>query len=135
MLRRMKRLGCVFAVICGVAIGAPPSAAAESLPVAAHIVIVIEENKPDSAIIGSKSAPYINALASSGANMIQSFAESHPSEPNYLALFSGSTQGVRDNHCGHTFAGVPNLDFPSLLFVAGVLVMLYKLALSRPKSA
>src|SRR5882672_6787636 len=46
MLRRVKRLGCVFAVICGVAIGAPPSAAAESLPVAAHIVIVIEENKP-----------------------------------------------------------------------------------------
>jgi len=26
-------------------------------------------------------------------------AETHPSEPNYLALFSGGTQGVRDDNC------------------------------------
>jgi acid phosphatase len=117
MLRRMKRLGCVFAVICGVAIGAPPSAAAESLPVAAHIVIVIEENKPDSAIIGSKSAPYINALASSGANMTQSFAESHPSEPNYLALFSGNTFGLTSDACPVDAGAAPNLG--SELLAAG----------------
>ncbi len=27
----------------------------------------------------------------------------HPSQPNYLALFSGSTQGVTDDSCPHTF--------------------------------
>ena len=29
---------------------------------------------------------------------------SHPSEPNYLALFSGSTQNVTDDSCPQTFS-------------------------------
>ena len=29
----------------------------------------------------------------------------HPSQPNYLALFSGSTQGSTDDSCPHTFDG------------------------------
>jgi acid phosphatase len=33
-------------------------------------------------------------LAKQGASLTQMRAERHPSEPNYLALFSGSTQGV-----------------------------------------
>src|SRR5438105_2474857 len=56
----------------------------------AHVVIVIEENRSYSEIIGSSSAPYINSLASQGALFTQSFAVTHPSEPNYLAFFSGS---------------------------------------------
>ena len=32
----------------------------------------------------------------------------HPSQPNYLALFSGSTQGVTDDSCPQSFGG-PNL--------------------------
>jgi hypothetical protein len=35
--------------------------------------------------------------------MTQSFAITHPSEPNYLALYSGSTQGLTDDSCPHTF--------------------------------
>jgi hypothetical protein len=94
----MKRWACAFAVICAVA-GPAPVAAAQSLPAPAHIVIVVEENKPDSAVVGSKSAPYLNALANAGANMAQSFAETHPSEPNYLALFSGNTFGLTSDAC------------------------------------
>ena len=96
----MKRLACAFVAICTLAIPGPvPVAAAQSLPAPAHIVIVVEENKPDSAIMGSKSAPYLNALANAGANMTQSFAETHPSEPNYLALFSGNTFGLTSDAC------------------------------------
>jgi acid phosphatase len=80
-------------------------------------VIVIEENKPDSAVIGNKSAPYINALANSGANMTQSFAEAHPSEPNYLALFSGSTFGLTSDACPVDAGAAPNLA--SELLAAG----------------
>jgi hypothetical protein len=67
-----------------------------SLPVPAHIVIVIDENKGYNQIIGSSSAPHINALASdpSSALFTQSYALFHPSQPNYLELFSGSNQGV-----------------------------------------
>ena len=32
----------------------------------------------------------------------------HPSQPNYLALFSGSTQGIGDDSCPHHF-NTPNL--------------------------
>ena len=35
----------------------------------------------------------------------QSYAVTHPSQPNYLALFSGDDQGVTDDICPHTFAG------------------------------
>src|SRR5262249_29547867 len=59
-----------------------------------NIVIVIEENHSFSEIIGSASAPYINSLAQQGALFTNSFAIEHPSEPNYLDLFSGSNQGV-----------------------------------------
>jgi hypothetical protein len=59
-----------------------------------HVVIVVEENHSYNEIIGSPSAPYINSLASQGALMTNSFAIEHPSEPNYLDLFSGSNQGI-----------------------------------------
>lgn len=69
-----------------------------------HVVIVIEENHSFSSIIGSSSAPFINSLAQQGALFTQSFAIEHPSEPNYLDLFSGSNQGVTDDSCPHTFS-------------------------------
>ncbi|BCW71642.1 putative Ig domain-containing protein [Arthrobacter sp. NicSoilB8] len=68
-----------------------------------HIVILVEENQKDTSILGNPSAPYLNSLATSGANMTQTFAEAHPSQPNYLALFSGSTQGITDDSYPHSF--------------------------------
>ncbi|MGZ4530697.1 MAG: alkaline phosphatase family protein [Mycobacterium sp.] len=99
------------------AAGPAPVAVAQPLPVPAHIVIVVEENKPDSAVIGNKSAPYLNALAGAGANMTQSFAEAHPSEPNYLALFSGNTFGLTTDACPVNAGATPNLA--SELLAAG----------------
>jgi phosphatidylinositol-3-phosphatase len=114
----MKGWACVLTVICALAIAGPvPVAPAQSLPVPAHIVIVVEENKPDSGVIGSKSAPYLNALATNGANMTQSFAETHPSEPNYLALFSGDTFGLASDACPVNTGAAPNLG--SELLAAG----------------
>jgi len=74
-----------------------------------HVVIVVMENKSISSIVGNTTdAPYINSLLSSGVNFTQSYAVTHPSQPNYLALFSGSTQGITDDTCPHTF-GTDNL--------------------------
>jgi acid phosphatase len=63
-----------------------------------HIVIVIEENKGFDQIIGNLYAPYINKLAHQGIEFIDAGVW-HPSQPNYLALFSGSRQGVKNDHC------------------------------------
>jgi hypothetical protein len=73
-----------------------------------HVVIVIEENHAYSEIINSSSAPYINSLADQGALFTQSFAIEHPSQPNYLDLFSGSNQGVTNDNCPLSFSA-PNL--------------------------
>ena len=91
--------------------------AAAEIPQPAHVVIVIEENRSQTDIIGNKSAPFINALAANGANMAQSFAETHPSEPNYLALFAGSTFGVTEDVCPVNGGAAPNLA--SELLTAG----------------
>jgi hypothetical protein len=69
-----------------------------------HVVIVIEENHSYSEIIGSSAAPFINSLAAQGALFTQSHATTHPSQPNYLHLFSGSNQGVTDDSCPHSFS-------------------------------
>jgi acid phosphatase len=81
-----------------------PTATAATVPTPDHVVVVVMENHAYSQIIGSSSAPYLNSLATGGANFTQSFAVTHPSEPNYLALFSGSTQGITDDSCPHTFS-------------------------------
>jgi acid phosphatase len=66
------------------------------------------ENHGYGQVIGSPDAPFINSLAGRGALFTGAHAITHPSEPNYLALFSGSTQGVTDDSCPLQFSA-PNL--------------------------
>ncbi|MER5636605.1 alkaline phosphatase family protein [Kitasatospora sp. NPDC002227] len=73
--------------------------AATSLPAPDHVVVVVMENHAYSQVIGSSSAPYLNSLARGGAKLTASYGITHPSQPNYYALFSGSTQGVTDDSC------------------------------------
>ncbi len=70
-----------------------------ALPIPDHIVIVILENHAYSQIIGSTAAPYINTLVSdaNSALFTKSYAIEHPSQPNYLDLYSGCNQGVTDD--------------------------------------
>jgi phosphatidylinositol-3-phosphatase len=42
--------------------------------------------------------------------MTRSYGVTHPSQPNYLALFSGSTHGVTNNVCRHEFNKADNLE-------------------------
>src|SRR5437762_6249595 len=85
--------------------------ASGSVPRPGHVVIVIEENHSYTEIIGSSAAPYINnTLAAGGALMTSSYAITHPSQPNYVAFFSGSTQGViTDGVYPHSQFTAPNL--------------------------
>ncbi|UFR04861.1 alkaline phosphatase family protein [Streptomyces sp. Go40/10] len=92
--------------------------AAGAVPSPDHVVVVVFENHAYSQVIGSSSAPYINSLKTGGANLTQSYAETHPSQPNYFAMFSGSTQGITDDSCYTPgFSSAPNLA--SELIAAG----------------
>jgi phosphatidylinositol-3-phosphatase len=86
------------------------ASAAGAIPRFSHVVIVVMENKNYSAIIGRPGeAPYLNKLASDGAVFSNSYAVAHPSQPNYLALFSGSTHGVTSDNCPQNVGDAPNL--------------------------
>ena len=82
---------------------------AASVPQFDHIVLVMFENKKYSSINGSSSAPYFNSLAAQGAKFTSSFAITHPSQPNYVALFSGATQGVTSDSCPANLGSTGNL--------------------------
>ncbi|MGW4645549.1 alkaline phosphatase family protein [Kitasatospora sp. NPDC004289] len=87
------------------------AAQAAALPAPDHIVVVVMENHAYTQVIGSSSAPYINnTLKAGGANLTQSFGLTHPSEPNYYMLFSGSNQGRTDDSC----VGVGSISAPNL---------------------
>jgi phosphatidylinositol-3-phosphatase len=102
---RAVALTAVLAVLalpgCGAARPGKPLALGTSakLPAshASHIVTIVLENEEQSAVIGSADAPYFNALARRFGTMTHSFAIRHPSLPNYLALTSGSTQGIESD--------------------------------------
>lgn len=94
-----------------------------------HIVVVIEENHSYTDIIGSSAAPNINALAASGANIVNASTDPngttsgshslrHPSQPNYLELYSGSNQGtIMDGDPGSSsepFSSPPPFTTPNL---------------------
>src|SRR5512133_3844244 len=74
-----------------------------TVPEPDHIVVVIFENKHRTSVIGSAQAPYLNKLAGKGASMTHSYGVTNPRQPKSLAVFSGSTQGVRSHVCPHHF--------------------------------
>jgi hypothetical protein len=107
------------------------SQAAGLPPAPAHTVVVMLENHGYDEVIGSPQAPFLNRLARQGALFTDSRAVTHPSEPNYLALFSGSTQGVSDDSCPHQFSA-PSLG--SELIAAGRTFTGYSEGLPAPGS-
>jgi hypothetical protein len=62
-----------------------------------HVVWILMENKDYSSVVGPGSAPYINRLAHRYGLATDYSAISHPSLPNYIALTSGSDQGIGDD--------------------------------------
>jgi phosphatidylinositol-3-phosphatase len=70
----------------------PP--ASVRLPAFTHVVLVVFENHEATSIAGNPDAPTFNALAHRYATLTHYDAVAHPSLPNYLALVSGSTQGI-----------------------------------------
>jgi len=107
-LRRRYRYCAVAALVLLLAALSPVAASsATSIPASSpcghkgttsyrHVAWIVLENQGYS-VIGSLLAPYLNTLASACSLATQDYAVSHPSLPNYIALTSGSTQGIVDD--------------------------------------
>ena len=62
-----------------------------------HVVWILMENTSYPQVIGSADAPYLTSLARRCGVATNYSAIAHPSLPNYIALTSGSTQGITDD--------------------------------------
>jgi len=78
-----------------------PGVSPPRVPALKRVVVVVFENQSYGQVIGKPWAPTFNRMARRYALLKRYFAVAHPSLPNYLALVSGSTQGVTDscNEC------------------------------------
>ncbi|HEY3523500.1 MAG TPA: alkaline phosphatase family protein [Candidatus Limnocylindrales bacterium] len=84
-----------------------PTTAVARVPVFGHVYVLVMENKEEGRIIGNAAAPFLNDLATHGGLATEYHAVAHPSQPNYLALFAGTTFGITDDD-------VHDLDAPTL---------------------
>lgn len=94
-----------------------------------HIVIVVEENH---GIAAAERMQYLGELRRSGRTFTDSHGIAHPSQPNYLALWSGSAHGVTDDACPQDLGSAPSLG--SQLLAAGRTVAAYSQGLPEAGS-
>ena len=81
-----------------------------AVPRPAHVVVAVFENHSGAEVLGAgSSAPFMRSLAAAGASFSDSHGVTHPSQPNYVALFSGSTHGVTSDACPADLGGRANL--------------------------
>ncbi len=117
MRRRVALLLAVPLLGLGACHAAPPPASPRGSPAVSgspagapdHVLVVVFENKSYQQIAGDPKAPYLNSLIRQSAVFPDATAETHPSQPNYLALFSGSTQTVTSDRCPLYLGDRPNL--------------------------
>lgn len=93
---------CALAVVVAVAaaavgVSAKGTTGAARLPHISHVVVLVFENQEKSSIDEGNQAPAFERYAARYADLTNYTAVVHPSLPNYLALVSGSTQGVTDD--------------------------------------
>jgi hypothetical protein len=95
----------------GAAVPTPAlSAPASTVPGFDHVFLVYMENEDYNGIIGNTSgAPYINSLIPSATVLTQSYATTHPSDPNYVALAGGGLYGLHDNSVSTTTINAPHV--------------------------
>jgi phospholipase C len=72
-----------------------------------HVFVIMMENTGYKHLIGNPNAPWINHAATTYGLATNYFGVSHPSQPNYIAATSGSTQGVSSD--SDVTLNVPNI--------------------------
>jgi len=95
---RSLALAPALAAAC-LALTAPTASAVPPLD---HVIVIVMENK---SYTQAMTGPYTASLVAAGASFQYFFAYTHPSQPNYLMLWSGGTQGITTDVCPP--AGIP----------------------------
>lgn len=85
-------LGLLLACLGGAILAGPAHAAAVK-----RTAILVLENRSYDDVVDEARAPFLSDLARRGALATRYYALRHPSLPNYLALTTGSTWGLKRN--------------------------------------
>jgi hypothetical protein len=107
----MKRLLAVSATclaalaVSAIAAASSPSSAQAHLK---HVFVIVLENHSQTSVIDDANAPFLTSLAHTYGMASSYYGVTHPSEPNYVAMITGSNQGINDDNPNHRFE-VPNL--------------------------
>ena len=72
-----------------------------------HVFVIMMENTGYATLIGNANAPFTNFAASTYGLATNYTGVTHPSQPNYIAATSGSTNGVNSDN--DTTIDVPNI--------------------------
>jgi phosphatidylinositol-3-phosphatase len=107
----------------------PVPSLATTVPRFGHIVVIVMENKNAGEVVGNEEAPAFNRLVSQYGILAHYSGVSHPSLPNYIALVSGSTQGISSD-CTSCTVGARSLA--DTLPAAGRTWKTYAEGLPRP---
>ncbi len=111
MARRIRplRIAILAGVILGCLVGGSVTAvnSRSTLKNFQHVFVIMMENTGYDSLIGNPNAPWINAAAAKYGLATNAYGVTHPSQPNYIALTSGSTNGVINDN--DTTISVPNL--------------------------
>jgi hypothetical protein len=75
----------------------PTPSSASGVPDFTNVWIIVLENRDYSRVVGADDLPYMSGLIDRYGLAEQYFGVARPSQPNYFAMFSGSTHGVADN--------------------------------------
>jgi hypothetical protein len=95
-------------VVLSLALAPPATSVVAPVPALDHVIVVVFENKETTSVLGNRAAPTFNGYARSYARLTRYYGVTHPSLPNYLALVSGSTQGITSD-CTTCIVAKPSL--------------------------
>ncbi len=97
-LRRVGTLAVAFGLVASQAAGVSAENSRATLKNFQHVWVIMMENTGYSSLIGNANAPWINRAATTYGFATKSYGVTHPSQANYVAITSGSTQGVTNDN-------------------------------------
>jgi transcriptional regulator of nitric oxide reductase len=106
-MNRVATLAAVVAVALTMTVAAAGDGGRSDLKNFQHVWVVMMENTGYDALIGNPNAPWINQAARTYGLSTNSYGVAHPSQPNYVANTSGSTNGVLNDN--DITISVPNI--------------------------
>jgi acid phosphatase len=111
----IHRAGTSLAALLALVALARPALAAP--PPHDHVVVVVMENK---SYDETRVQAYTSSLMLQGATFTSAFAVTHPSQPNYVALWAGSTLGLTNDTCPPSIAPSAEQNLGHACEVAGL---------------